>query len=251
MIAMILAAGLGTRLYPHTADKPKALVELNSKPLIKHVIEHLATYGYNEFVVNVHHFGEKIIEYLGQEQFRNFKIHISDERNELLNTGGAIWKARNILANYQNILVVNTDIISNLNLELLRAYHKEQDGIATLVVRNRETQRFLLFNNKMELAGWKNSKTEEYKWGQPSNSKGIIKAYPFSGIQIITNEYLEKMTREGAFSSIDQYLDLCGREKIVGYLDNSSMWSDIGKIDELKKMENIYGQQGEFPSSSF
>ncbi|MFV0483424.1 MAG: sugar phosphate nucleotidyltransferase [Bacteroidales bacterium] len=248
MIAMILAAGLGTRLYPYTADRPKALVELNSKPLIKHVIEHLAQYGYNEFVVNIHHFGEQIIKYLENDEFQKFKIHISDERDKLLNTGGAVWKAKDILMRHEDILVINTDIISDLDLSLLRQYHREEKGIATLVVRDRKTQRHLLFDNNMMLVGWKNTSTNEYKWGN-SVVQQNYKAFPFSGIQIITNKYLEKMTYSGAFSSIAQYLDLCGQEKIVGYLDDTSMWSDIGKVDELKRMERLY--KGQSPSSSF
>lgn len=245
---MILAAGLGTRLYPYTADKPKALVELNSKPLIKHVIEHLANYGYNEFVVNIHHFGEQIIKYLKQKEFNDYKIHISDERELLLNTGGAVWKAKDILLKHKDILVINTDIISNIDLGLLKQYHDDKQGIATLAVRNRETQRYLLFDKDMRLIAWKNAKTKEYKWGDSAAKQNIYSELPFSGIQIITKQYLEKMTRSGAFSSIDQYLDLCGQEKIYGYVDDASMWSDIGKVDELERMETLY--KGKSPSSS-
>ncbi|MGB1243748.1 MAG: sugar phosphate nucleotidyltransferase, partial [Chitinophagales bacterium] len=164
MKAMIFAAGLGTRLRPLTNDKPKALVEVNGKPLLEIVILQLKRYGFRDIVVNVHYFAKQIIRFL--EAKNNFGIHIqiSDESDLLLETGGGLQKAKHFLcSDDEPFLVHNVDILSDINLKALYQSHLEGSPLATLVVRNRKTSRYLLFDETNRLCGWKNVKTGEVR----------------------------------------------------------------------------------------
>lgn len=231
---MIFAAGLGTRLYPFTADRPKALVEVRGKTLLQHAIEKVAKYGYNELIINIHHFGNQIIGFL--EKNRNFglDIRVSDERGSLLDTGGAILKAAPFLDGAEPFLVYNVDIIGNIDLNLLRVYHEERGGLATLVVRDRMTERYLLFDGSMRLSGWRNLKTGCENVPRPVKKYNIL---AFSGIQIIEPAILKLVTETGKFPLIPIYLRLSHDFPIFGYHDPSSLWMDLGKPDQLKEAE--------------
>ena len=150
MKALIFAAGLGTRLYPLTMDRPKALVEVAGKTLLQRAIEKVSGAGYEELVINIHHFGELIINFLEVNHYFGLKISISDERDQLLDTGGAILKAAPLLDGAEPFLVYNVDVLSDINLVLFRQYHKERGGLATLVVRDRKTARYLTFDESMQ-----------------------------------------------------------------------------------------------------
>jgi NDP-sugar pyrophosphorylase family protein len=230
MKAMIFAAGLGTRLYPYTSDRPKALVEVSGKALLQLAIEKIAKYGYNELVINIHHFGDQIIDYL--EKNRNFglDIKVSDERDSLLDTGGAILKAAPLLEGVEPFLVYNVDVISNIDLKLFRAYHEERGGLATMVVRDRKTERYLLLDDTMRLSGWRNLKTGCERVSRQVKKYNLL---AYSGIQMIDPAIFKLITETGRFPLIPLYLRLSPDYPIFGYNDPSSLWMDLGKPDQL------------------
>ena len=145
MKALLFAAGLGTRLKEHTQDKPKALVSVAGKPLLQHAIEHLKQFGISDITINVFHFAEQVISFVKENNSFGIDMHISDERDQLLDTGGGLKKAGTFLKGNEPILIYNVDVISNLDLNSLLKYHQEQKALATLVVRQRETSRYLMF----------------------------------------------------------------------------------------------------------
>ena len=161
--AMILAAGLGTRLKSLTHDKPKALVELNGKPLLQHCIENLTDNGFHHIVINVHHFGEQIIDFVEHHNF-DADIQISDERKQLLDTGGGIIKATPLFKDSKAVLVHNVDIISNVNFADLNQQFLDSEDDAWLLTQNRETNRKFLFNTENQLIGWTNKAEQQFKW---------------------------------------------------------------------------------------
>jgi NDP-sugar pyrophosphorylase family protein len=234
MKAIIFAAGLGTRLKPLTDNCPKALVPLNGKPLLWHAIKNLEKYGINEIVVNIHHFGEQIIDYIQQNQFEAI-IHISDEREELLDTGGGLIKARPFFSDEAPIIAYNVDVISSVDISAVVAYHLKEQALATLVVRERETSRYFMFNEDMHMMGWKN-----YSTGEEIVSRiGFSHSSPwaFSGIQVLSPKIFDLIAEEGKFSVTPLYLRLAQSHKIIGYPDGSPFWMDLGKLDQLAQAE--------------
>lgn len=233
---MIFAAGLGTRLHPFTSNKPKALVEIAGKPLLELAIERVGNAGYKDIVINIHHFGNQIIDFLERKNNFGLSITISDEREQLLDTGGGILKAASLLSGSGPVLVYNVDVLSNLDLEAFRSYHTEMGGLATLAVRDRKTARYLVFNEDMMLSGWKNIKTGEEKIVRDSLTQRI---FAFSGIQLIDPSIFSLITETGSFSLISLYLRLAKTERIFGYTDTSSLWMDLGKPEQLKEAEKV------------
>ena len=231
---MIFAAGLGTRLYPFTIDKPKALVEIAGKTLLQMAIEKVGNAGYNDLVVNVHHHGNQIIDFLERNKNFGLNISISDEQDQLLDTGGGIKKAASYLSGSGPFLVYNVDVLSNIDLDVLRSYHMKRGGLATLAVRDRKTARYLVFNEDMLLTGWKNINTGAKKIMRTSVTQKIL---AFSGIQIIDPSIFNKITESGSFSLISLYLRLAETQSIFGYSDTSSLWMDLGKPEQLKEAE--------------
>lgn len=231
-----MAAGLGTRLYPLTSDKPKALVELNGVTLLERAIRKVSELNPSEIVVNIHHFGDQVLDFLQHTHNFNLPIVVSDERAQLLDTGGAILKARDLLGNSEPFLVYNVDVLSSIDLKALWAFHQEKNGLATLAVRERITDRYLLFNERMELSGWRNKKTGEEILAR---SAKILKELAFCGIQIIQPEIFAKITESGRFSVIQLYLRLAQQEQIYGYHDTSDLWMDLGKPEHLAAAEKI------------
>ncbi|MCL6101579.1 MAG: nucleotidyltransferase family protein [Bacteroidetes bacterium] len=236
MKAFILAAGLGTRLYPYTSNRPKALVELNGITLLERAIRKVSELQLSEIVINIHHFGDKIIDFLKEKQNFNLPIVISDERDQLLDTGGAILKAHHLLGDEEPFLVYNVDILSSMDLAALLACHNEKGGLATMAVRERVTDRYLVFNQEMLLSGWRNTKTGEEILVRKEDS---LKNLAFSGIQLIQPEIFSKITETGKFSVIQMHLRLAKSESIYGYHDTSKHWMDLGKPDQLAKAKNI------------
>ncbi len=235
---MIFAAGLGTRLKPLTQDKPKALVEISGKSLLERCINYLKSHGITEVVINVHHFSNQVIDFITQKENFGIDIHISDESNSLLDTGGGLLKAQKFLDGDEPILIINVDILTDLNLEPIHKHHLEESALATLVVRERSSSRYLLFNEENQLVGWTNTKTGEIKKCTDTFPSRYCK-FAFSGIQIIQPQLLKKITETGKFSIIDLYLRLAKIEKIVAYLDSNSNWMDLGKYNELAKAEEL------------
>lgn len=235
--AMIFAAGLGTRLQHYTKNCPKALVSLNGKPLLEHCILKLKDFGVDRIVINVHHFADQIEEFLRSKSNFGMDILISDERDLLLDTGGAIKKAKSLFLPNTPILIYNVDILSSLNLEDLLAAHESKHALATLNLRDKNTNRHLCFNQDALLCAWKNDATQEVKIVNESHLNSS--AYSFSGIHIIDSKLLDLIEEEGVFSIIDLYLRLAKDYPIAGYHDKSEIWMDLGKPEELLKAEKI------------
>ena len=237
---MIFAAGLGTRLRPITDTMPKALVPVCGKPLLYHTICKLRDAGYNDIVVNVHHFPEQIREYLQAHDF-GVKISISDESEQLLETGGGILAARQMLLSDTPFLVHNVDIVSNLDLARLQAATRLED-LATLVVSSRDTRRYLLFDDDMRLVGWTDTATEEVRSPFPGLDPSACRKYAFSGIHNISPAVFSAMDAlgfTGRFPIMDFYLKACARYPIRGYIAEDLKMVDVGKIDTLPEAELI------------
>ena len=239
MKAFIFAAGLGTRLLEHTQNKPKALVNLAGKPLIHHAIEYLKSFGITDVTINVFHFADQIISYLNENHSFDIDIHISDERDMLLDTGGGLKKAVHFLKGNEPILIYNVDVISNLNLTELLQYHLEKNTLATLVVRKRETSRYLMFDKSLQLTGWKNFKSGETRISRPE-SFADAQPLAFSGIQLIQPDLLKMITEEGKFPIMDLLLRLAKDQSIKAFIDDSSLWMDLGKPEELLAAEKLF-----------
>lgn len=237
MRAMIFAAGLGTRLKPLTDTMPKALVPVGGQPLLAHVIRKLADAGYNHLVVNVHHFPDQIIGYLQEHDF-GVRIDISDERDFLLETGGGIAHARPFLEG-EPFLVHNVDILSNLDLGWLREQHRPE-SLATLLVSERQTQRYLLFREDGRLAGWTNLASGEVRSPYPDLDPSACRRLAFSGIHYMGAgifEAMEALEMPRRFPIMDFYLKACDRYPIYATIQPSLRLLDVGKLDTLAAAE--------------
>lgn len=231
---MIFAAGLGTRLKPLTNTMPKALVPVGGKPLLQHSIEKLKAAGFDEIIINVHHFTEQIIDFVEANHRFDIRIEFSDERDKLLDTGGGIKKAAPFFNDTQPFLVHNVDILSNINLRKLYEAHRGDNPIATLVCSERKTSRYLLFDNDNRLKGWINEKTGEVKSPFPDFDPRHYRKLAFAGIQILHPNIFQYMTGlPDCFSIIDFYLSICDKEDISCYIPDNLQLIDVGKTDSL------------------
>jgi NDP-sugar pyrophosphorylase family protein len=228
--AMILAAGLGTRLLPLTGTMPKALVKYHGRTLLEGAINHLAVHGIRKIIVNVHHFASQVIEYLAVNRNFGLDIVVSDESDELLDTGGGIKKAEWFLNDSSAFLVRNVDVISDMDLKKIAAGHLASGALATLAVRERITSRYFLFDQGDRLCGWTNTKTGEQILAVSGEKE--LKRLAFSGIQVLDPSVFKLMPEGGRFSITEYYLKLAGSHLIQAYLDNDSEWKDAGKNPE-------------------
>jgi NDP-sugar pyrophosphorylase family protein len=246
--AMIFAAGLGTRLYPLTANKPKALVEYQGKPLLEHAITKILEAGIQHIVINVHHFGEQIIEYINQHHY-NADIEISDERAQLLETAGGLKFAEHFFTNTSQILLYNVDVISSIDLgrfvqdnEMIRRLDDKmiqisnpksqisnlKSPLATLCVRHRESSRYFLFEEpELRLCGWENIKTNERKVCYEAENTVPL---AFSGIHLVDKKILDLIPKNEKISFTPLYLNLAKDYLIQGYLHDEDTWEDVGRI---------------------
>ncbi len=232
--AMILAAGLGTRLGVLTQNKPKALVEINGKPLLQHCIENLIDNGFHHIVINVHHFGEQIIGFVNCHHF-DANIQISDERDLLMDTGGGIVKASPLFNKSKAVLVHNVDIISDVNLyELCQQFLDSKDD-AWLLTQDRKTNRKLLFDTGNQLIGWMNKAEDNFKWVSDSFAKYHEMA--FSGLHFFRNDLFAEFECKPQ-SVIDLYLHLAKTKRIVSKSIQPKFWFDLGKPEQLQATEN-------------
>lgn len=240
MKAMIFAAGLGTRLKPITDTMPKALVPLCGEPLLHHLICKLRASGYDEIVVNVHHFADQIRQYLASHDF-GVRICISDETDLLRETGGGIRHARELLCTDGPFLVHNVDILSDLDLGWFRS-RMRPDALATLLVSERKTQRYLLFNEQMRLVGWTNIATGEVRSPYPELDAASCRRYAFAGIHSISTgifRVFEEYACPERFSIIDFYLRACKDYPVYGAVPDKLTIIDVGKPDNLAEAEQI------------
>jgi MurNAc alpha-1-phosphate uridylyltransferase len=237
MKALLLAAGLGTRLKPFTDNHPKALAPVNGHSLLEINIRNLQKFGIYDVVVNVHHFASQIIETLQQQNSFGSRFQISDESDEVLETGGGLKKAAPFFKDERDFLVMNVDMLTNANLEEMIQQHQKKGALATLAVQQRNSSRYFLFDDAMQLKGWENVSTGEHK---PAIVKGFTKQFAFSGIQILNHNIFSKITREGKFSLVDIYLDLCATEKITGLDHSGDLLLDVGKPESLIKASQLF-----------
>lgn len=234
MKAMVFAAGLGTRLKPITDSIPKALVPVCGDPLLGHVLRKLVASGYDDIVVNVHHFAGQIREYLNSHDF-GVRISVSDESDLLRETGGAVRHARPLLEGGGNFLIHNVDIISDLDLQWFRNACRPE-ALATLLVSDRQTQRYFLFDDSMRLVGWTNLASGEVRSPYPGLDAGKCRRLAFSGIHNISPRIFEVFDSYGCperFSIVDFYLRACAEYPIYGVVPENLTLVDVGKLDSL------------------
>ena len=232
---MIFAAGLGTRLRPLTDDRPKALVEVAGKTLLEHNILRLKEAGADHLVVNVHHFGEQIIDFLGAHQNFGIDIQVSDERGELLDTGGGIKRAWRLFDSNLPVLIHNVDIISDIDLRALYQQHLSQGPCgATLAINERQTSRYLMFDPNRRLCGWTNIQSGEIK-GEMGEKRA------FTGIHVVDPTLSQCLLseRRDVFPIVPFYLDVCRKLTIRGVDVTGCPWVDCGKVESLAKAAAI------------
>lgn len=234
--ALIFAAGKGTRLKPFTDHHPKALALVNHVPLLERNIKYLQSYGINEFVINVHHFGEQIVDFLKEKENFGSKIDISDEKDELLETGGGLLFAKKYLENEEDFLIMNADILTDLNFAELIAFHKSHDNVASLAVSDRPSSRKLLFNDEMVLKGWVNKNTGETRLAEFNNN---FKELAFSGIHCLNTAIFSKIKRTGKFSIMEEYLDLMFDNHIQGFEHHAHL-IDVGRPESVLEAEKYF-----------
>lgn len=247
MKAMIFAAGLGTRLRPLTNDRPKALVEVGGKTMLERVIIKLAKAGFDDITINIHHFGEKIIEFLELNENFGLNIHISDERDMLLDTGGGILKARPFLDGDEPFLVHNADILTDIDLNAMYQRHVESGAMATVLVKDRITSRYFVFDDDYRLQGWINKSTGETRPAAFVHREGLNEL-AFGGIHVISPSIFEPLEEysqgQAKFSITPFYVDECHTHLIKGYLQDSPYtWLDVGKPETLKDAELMFTKQ--------
>ena len=242
MKAMIFAAGLGTRLKPLTDHMPKALVPVAGKPMLEHVIEKLKASGFDEIVINIHHFGSQIVDFLKAKDNFGIRIWISDETEELLDTGGGIKKASAYFD--EPFLVHNADILSNVDLKAMYDHHLKSDNDVTLLVSPRKTTRYLIFDEEDHLQGWVNKDTLQTKPEGFVYRPEVQKEYAFGGIHIISPTLFNYMGDEwtGKFPLMDFYLKTCHEARLGNYVKEDLQLLDIGKQDTLAKAEEFIRQ---------
>ena len=235
MKAMILAAGLGTRLKPLTDSIPKAMVPLGGKPLLYHTINKLKSAGVTQIVINVHHFARPIIEYV--ESKKDFDIPIAISREEvLLDTGGGLKNASWFFNDSEPFILHNVDVLSDIDLRAMLNYHKEQKSLATLAVRKRSTSRYFLFSRESRLVGWQSLDTGEKQ--VVTSLSAEPEKYSFMGIHIISPDIFALLPEKRIFSIVQAYLELAkGNHRIVGYENSKDFWIDLGRREQLKQAE--------------
>jgi NDP-sugar pyrophosphorylase family protein len=235
MKAMILAAGLGTRLRPLTDNRPKALVDVAGRTLLEITLSRLRSFGVSEVIVNVHHFADKVVEYLKAN--KNFGIRIEVSREDvLLDTGGGLKKAawfflEDATRLDEPFLLHNVDVISTIDLARMLEFHKEHRALATLAVQTRETSRYLLFDDHLQLCGRRAGRDQEAEIVRPSDQ---LQPLAFSGIHVISPRLLPMITEEGIFSIIPSYLRLAAQgENILAFRADDYYWRDLGRPNDL------------------
>lgn len=237
MKAMLFAAGLGTRLKPFTNTSPKALVEINNKTLLEHNIRYLQRFGIYEVIVNVHHFADKIEQALRDNDYFGSEVTISDERAEVLETGGGLKKAMPFFAGEKTFVVMNVDVLTNLDLGRMIDAHKASDAVGTLAVIKRDSSRHFLFDDQMTLCGWINNNTHEERI---SRKVPGLKPFAFSGVQVLNRAAVEHMPFEGKFSLVDVYLHLAQNKIVKGFDHTGNLFIDVGKPESIEKAEYLF-----------
>ena len=236
MKAMIFAAGLGKRLEKITENIPKALVDINGKTALQLAVEKCTDFGFNDIIINVHHFAEMVEDEVARLNTIGFRISVSDERDMLLETGGGLYKAREFF-DKNPFLIYNVDIISDLNLSSLYRFHLKNKGLATLAVRNRPGNRFYLVNESGLICGWRNRSNGEQILVVAADEK--LSEIAFSSMHIVEPEIFNYM-EEGIYTMTAQYLKLAGDHNIYTYRHDEGFWADIGTPENIEQVRKYY-----------
>ena len=244
MRAMILAAGMGTRLRPLTDHRPKALVEVAGQTLLEIALRRLQQFGFREVIVNVHHFADMVVDYLKQNNNFGMRIEISRE-DVLLDTGGGLKKAAWFFLEENHgeepFLLHNVDVLSTIDLRRMAEFHKQNQALATLAVQERETSRYLLFDEGNQLCGRRSGRDQEPEIVRPSKE---AQALAFSGVHVISPRIFSLMSEDGVFSIINSYLQLAGQgEKILAFRADEFYWRDLGKPENVAQAAQDVKQQ--------
>lgn len=234
---MIFSAGLGTRFKPWTEHHPKALAPVNGKSLLQRNVEYLQQYGIYEVIVNVHHYAEQIEDAIQQHNGWGSRIQISDERREVLETGGGLLKAAPLFTPGEDFLTINVDILTTLDLNAFLAFHHQHKPLVSLAISGRKSSRCFLFDTGMHLTGWKNLQTgaERIAVSAPDASP-----YAFSGISLFNYQIFEKLQLQGKFSLVDAFLGLAPSQRIMGFLHQHDNWVDVGKPESIAIAESLF-----------
>ncbi|NAW52007.1 NTP transferase domain-containing protein [Elizabethkingia argentiflava] len=236
MKALLFAAGKGTRLKPFTDLHPKALAKVSGITLLERNILYLKSFGIQNFVINIHHFGDQILDFLKENNNFGVQIEISDENDFLLETGGGLLFARPFLENEENFIIMNVDILTNLNITEFVNFHEQHHNFVSLAVSDRNSTRKLLFDDGMLLKGWINVSTGEQRLAE--FNKGF-RGLAFSGIHCVNTQIFDKIKRTGKFSIMEEYMDFMVSEKIHGYLHQSYL-IDVGRPESILQAEEYF-----------
>lgn len=237
MKAMIFSAGLGTRFKPWTDSHPKALALVKGKSLLQRNVEYLQQFGIKDIIVNVHHFGDQIVEAVKRNNGWGSKILISDETNEVLETGGGLLKARELFTPGEKFVTCNVDILTDLDLKKLLAFHEKHKPLISFGVTDRKTSRYFLFDQNSRLCGWRNTKTGEERI-QIESEVQIQKAY--SCVVVFEYDIFRLIPFTGKFSLVDLYLHLAKSHLIMGYDHTGDRFVDVGKPDSIQQAESLF-----------
>jgi len=237
MQAMIFSAGLGTRFKPWTNSHPNGLALVNGKSLLQRNVEYLQQFGIKDVIVNVHHFANQVANAIEKNNGWGSHIIISDESNELLETGGGLLKARDLFVSGERFITCNVDILTNLDLNKLIAFHEEHKSLISFGVTRRKTSRYFLFDEKDRLCGWRNRKTSEEKI-VIDKSNLIEKAY--SCVVVFEPQIFSLMPFTGKFSLVDVYLSLAADHLILGYDHTGDKFVDVGKPENIAIAESLF-----------
>jgi len=247
MQTMIFSAGLGTRFKPWTDKHPKALGIVNGKSLLQRNIEYLQQYGIKDVIVNVHHFAEQVEDAIVENDGWGSDLLVSDERDELLDTGGGLLKAKDLFNPGERFITCNVDILTNLDISKLLAFHEKNKALISFGVTGRKTSRYLLFDESSRLCGWRNTKTGEEKISIPLSLtvEGLGVRFEKAYSCVVVFEYdifrlMEENNFTGKFSLIDVYLKLAAEHRIMGYDHTGDKWVDVGNPESVAVAESLF-----------
>jgi N-acetyl-alpha-D-muramate 1-phosphate uridylyltransferase len=237
MKAMIFSAGLGTRFKPWTDQHPKALAVINGKSLLQRNIEYLQAYGFDEVIVNIHHFPEQIVAALDQHNGFGSRILISDESALVLETGGGLLKAKPLFTPGEDFLTINVDILTTLDLQAFLSFHQQKKALVSLAISNRKSSRCFVFDENSRLTGWRNLQTGEEKIRVDTP---VQYNRSFSGISLFNYAFFDKLQLEGKFSLVDAYLSLAAGNPIFGFDHSGDKWVDVGRLESVAVAETLF-----------
>lgn len=231
MKAMILAAGIGSRMMPLTETMPKALIEIQGVSLLEHTIRYLTFYGIDEIIINIHHHAAQIIDFIKRKNSFGIRIEFSDERSRLLDTGGGLYKAKWFFDDDEPFFLTSCDVITNLDLKKMMMTHKQENPLVSLAVKKRNSTRDFIFDHQMLLCGWKNNNTGEQRMIRQADQYVSL---AFSTIHIINPGIFDLITERNRFSIIDVYLRLAASYPVSGFRHDESVWIECGRFSALE-----------------